>query len=190
MALALRPPLDSSNVSLGPIAGPEFQHLQLALLVSTPSGLSCTQDLVHDDHLVIHGEIEPLTHGRAHGPSLPDADDIGPSLPLPLSALSSASVVGNARSLQVTVPRHGGPLCHLVLASSRRSAPPTVASRHPSERWRVPDTGSAAARPRATACPSPPHPTTAHPNPLHRSPSVKPTPTVRMARNGSRAATA
>lgn len=45
---------------------------------------------MHDDHLVIHAAPDSV-HPRSHGPALPHADDIGPSLPLPLSALSSAS---------------------------------------------------------------------------------------------------
>lgn len=52
---------------------------------------------MHDDHLVIHAETDS-TDEHTHGPALPHADDIGPSLPLPLSALSSASAVINAGS--------------------------------------------------------------------------------------------
>jgi len=55
--------------------------------------------LVHDDHLIIHGDAKPAG-SQTRGPSLPDADDIGPAPPLPLSALSSASVVGSARAIQ------------------------------------------------------------------------------------------
>ncbi|KAL3892535.1 MAG: hypothetical protein SGPRY_015039, partial [Prymnesium sp.] len=63
------------------------------------------EDLVHDDHLVIHADDEPSEAG--HGPSLPDADDIGPSLPLPLSTLSSASLVANSRSAQTIEQEEG-----------------------------------------------------------------------------------
>ena len=62
---------------------------------SSGEAILAVEDLVHDDHIVIYAT--PTASDGA--PALPSADDLGPTLPLPLQALSAAAVT-KSRFLQ------------------------------------------------------------------------------------------
>ena len=67
---------------------------------SSGEAILAVEDLVHDDHLVIYATPTDPSDAAGGGstdtaPALPGSDDLGPSLPLPLPALSTAAVVGS-----------------------------------------------------------------------------------------------